>query len=135
MAAADRSKDLDVFVRDRKLGKTIQASVSSGGRQGDGWSGDPAISDSGRYIAFESTAPNLVRSDPNKKRDVFLRDRVGKTTKILSRRANGKPAYGDSDDPSISGDGKYVAFESEAKFIVAKDNDVKEDVFRRGPLR
>lgn len=135
MTGADKSKNLDVFVRDRKKGTTVQASLDSRGRQGAGWSGDPSISDSGRYIAFESTAGNLVGKDPNKKRDVFLRDRIKKNTKIVSRRANGQPAWGNSDDPSISADGRFVAFESEAKKIVLKDQDSKEDLFVRGPLR
>lgn len=136
MTTADRTKGLDVFVRDRKKGKTIQISLSSRGKQGTGWSGDPTISFTGRYIAFESAAPDLVSKDPNKKWDVFLRDRVKRTTKILSRRANGQPAWGgNSDDPFISGDGRFVAFESQARKIVIKDQDSTEDIYRRGPLR
>ncbi len=76
-----------------------------------------------------------MRKDPNRRWDVFLRDRVKQTTKILSKRANGLPARGQSDDPAISGNGRFVAFESEAKKIVIKDRDVLEDIFRRGPLR
>jgi hypothetical protein len=64
-----------------------------------------------------------------------VRDRVSRTTRIVSRRGNGKPAWGDSDDPFISGDGRFVAFESLAKKVVAKDTDPIEDIFLRGPLR
>lgn len=136
MTPADRTNGPDVFVRDRKKGKTIQASVTSSGRQVGGWSGDPTISNNGRYIAFESTAGDLVSKDPNGKRDVFLRDRVGRTTKLVSRRGNGKPAWGgDSVDAWISGNGRFVTFESKATKIVIKDKDKTEDVFRRGPLR
>ena len=67
MTQGDRSTAPDIFVRDRKLGKTVQVSLSSRGQQASGWSGDPSISNNGRYIAFESTAGNLVRKDPNKR--------------------------------------------------------------------
>ncbi|RLE19728.1 MAG: hypothetical protein DRJ50_11855 [Actinobacteria bacterium] len=136
LVAGDTSRGNDVFLRDRKLGKTKRVSVSNTERQAKGWSGDPKISNSGRYIAFESTAPNLVAKDTNGKWDVFVRDHIRKTTRIVSRTASGGQAkYGDSDDPAISGDARYISFESTAKNIVSNDKNRAEDIFRRGALR
>jgi len=100
---ADTSMDMDVFLRDRKKGRISLVSISSKGEKGKGGSGDPTISSSGAWIAFESTAANLVGNDPNGRLDSFVRDRIKRTTTIISRRGNGKPAGGASDDPFISG--------------------------------
>ncbi len=136
LAKADGDKDPDVYLRDRKKGKTIQVSLTNSGRQPIGWSGDPTISDSGRYIAFKSSAYNLVRRDRNKQRDAFVRDRVaGKTTRV-SLTVAGKQAWGGaSDDPSISGDGRFVTFESGALNMYDNDTNGEDDLFRRGALR
>ena len=117
-------------------GMTWRISVSNNEKQGNGWSGDPVISSTGRYIAFESKAPNLVAKDTNNKWDVFLRDRIKKTTKIVSLTTTGARAKrGDSDDPAISGDGRFIAFESTAKNMFKNDNNGAEDIFRRGAMR
>jgi Tol biopolymer transport system component len=136
LVKGDTNGSMDVFLRDRKKGTTKRISLNSKERQANGWSGDPSISRNGRFIAFESTAANLVGKDTNKKRDVFLRNRKKGTTIIISKTSSGGQAFGgDSDDPSISGDGRYVAFESEARNMVKNDRDGDEDIFRRGPLR
>ena len=135
MTGRDRSRNLDEFLLDRARGKTVQVSLGKRGRQAAGQSSDPSISDSGRYITFTSTAGNIVAKDRNRKRDVFRRDQVSRKTKLVSRRPNGRTPAGDSDDPSISGDGRFVAFESEARNLKPQDRDVFEDVYLRGPLR
>lgn len=134
LAKADTSRNRDVFVYDRWKKRVQQVSKTSGGKQAKGESGDPTISNNGRWIAFESTAANLAKGDTNKKRDSFVRDRTKGKTRIVSKRSNGKIAWGDQDDPFISGDGKYVVFESTAKKIVPADQDKLEDIFRRGAL-
>ena len=135
LVPADRSSDNDVFVYDRSKKRVTEISVNSAEQQArGGYSSDPTISNNGRWVAFESTAANLVKGDTNKRRDSFLRDRAKGTTIILSKRANGKIAAGEGDDPFISGNGRFVAFESTAPKMVAADNDTLEDIYRTGPL-
>ena len=136
LVTGDTSKGNDIFLRDRKDGAVVRISVTSAGRQAGGGSGDPSISDNGRYVVFESPASNLVPKDTNGKWDVFVRDHIGKTTKIISLTAKGGQARnGNSDDPVISGDNRFVVFESMATNIVKNDANGAEDIFRRGPLR
>ncbi len=80
----------------------------------------PAISYDGRYVAFQSSANNLVNGDTNSFRDVFLRDRVRGTTIRLSQNpVGGIEGDGDSLAPSISGDGKRIVFASFADSFLA----------------
>jgi uncharacterized repeat protein (TIGR01451 family) len=117
-------------VRDRRTGVTERVSVGTRGAEGNGDSNmlgistDPAISDDGRYVAFKSEATNLVKGDRNGLTDVFVRDRVAGTTERVSVDSRGRE--GDGDNPAISPDGRYVAFES-ASF----DGDSAEDVYLR----
>jgi len=121
----------DVFVRDRQLGTTERVSVTSGGVQGSWNSGRPSISADGRYVAFESIASNLVPGDTNGFVDVFVRDRQLGTTERVSVDSSGFQGNSDSDDPSISADGRYVAFESDATNLVPGDTNGFVDVFVR----
>ena len=119
----------DVFVHDRVTGRTTRVSVNSRGRQADGESSNPAISDDGRIVAFESAAPDLVRSDGNGVKDVFVHDRVtGKTTRV-SVSSTGAEGDADSHRPSPSADGRFIAFSSDASNLVGGDGDSYEDVF------
>src|SRR5258706_14510872 len=103
-----------IFLPDRLSGRTEGGSVDSKGVQGNGFSGvyGFAMSPDGRYGAFESRASNLVPGDTNGASDIFLRDRVTGTTERVSASTGG--AQGDADclHPSISPDGRYVAFAS-----------------------
>ena len=76
LVEGDTNGVYDVFVRDRKRGRTERVSVGQRGVQGDGSSFYPAISADGRYVAFVSLAANLVPGDTNGSLDVFVRDRV-----------------------------------------------------------
>ncbi len=89
-----------------------QVSVSTDGEAGDGFSFDPATSADGRYIVFTSDATNLASGDTNGVTDVFLRDRIAGTTVLVSRVSTAANAR--SYDGSVSDDGRYVAFTSEA---------------------
>jgi len=123
----------DVFVRDRKRHTTRRLSVSSTGQQGAGRSRSPAISANGRYVAFASTASNLVAGDTNGFSDVFVRDRTRDKTRRVSISSSGQPGNRFSIYPAISADGRYVAFASTASNLIAGDtNDF--DVFIRGPI-
>jgi Tol biopolymer transport system component len=121
----------DVFVRDRKLHKTLLVSVSSAGVQGNDISYNPAISSDGRFVGFVSNASNLVSGDGNGAPDVFVRDRKLHKTYLVSVGTNGVPGNGGSDFESISADGRYVSFDSDASNLVAGDSNGYTDVFVR----
>jgi Tol biopolymer transport system component len=107
--------DYQVYVRDRKTGSTKLVSKSNGGDPGDGDSYDASISDDGRFIAFESYAANLPASLGPTHLQAYVRDLKNGTTKLVSRLGGGDPATGgSSNDPSISANGRLVAFESDA---------------------
>jgi Tol biopolymer transport system component len=79
----DRNGKSDVFVHDRTTNETERVTVSSSGVEGDGSSFYPSISADGRYVAFTSSATNLVAGDTNGTWDVFVRDReTGATTRV-----------------------------------------------------
>ena len=127
----------DVFVRDRRTGRTTRVSVDSHGRQGGGdrtntGSNAAAISANGRYVAFHSADSNLVRGDTNRTPDVFVHDcRTGRTTRA-SVSSSGRQANGESLGAlSISADGRYLAFTSLASNLVSGDANDITDVFVR----
>lgn len=119
----------DIFVFDRVERTTERVSLSSGGGQGSGASFDPAISGDGRHVAFTSAAPDLVAGDDNGEADVFVRDRKRGTTVLASAGPQGARGDGPSVAPSISDDGRWVAFESDAGSLVADDENNTGDVF------
>jgi hypothetical protein len=104
-----------VYVRDRKTGKTKLVSKSNSGDPADGGgSYDPSITDDGRFVGFESSATNLPGSVPPYD-PVYVRDLKTGKTKLISKTTGGDPATGGySDDASLSADGRLVAFESES---------------------
>lgn len=104
----DTNHQLDVFVHDRKTGKTRRISVSPTGRSGNGESSHPSISEGGRFVAFESWARNLVRRDRTHAEDVFVRDRRNDRTRLVSVNSDGAQGHGVSREPSISADGRFV---------------------------
>ena len=129
----DTNSAWDIFVRDRLTLTTEIASVDSQGNQGNGNSGTYgwAISADGRFVAFESASNNLVPGDTNGAREVFVRDRLAGTTERIALDPNGVQANGPSLYPSLSADGRYVAFTSSASNLVPGDTNAKWDVFMR----
>ena len=103
----------------------------SEGREGDRASGAPSISADGRFVAFESRARNLVPGDKNRRTDVFVRDRSRALTIRLSVGNDGAEGRRDAEGASVSGDGRFVAFESRSSRLVGDDNNRREDVFLR----
>ena len=124
----------DVFVHDRQTGVTVRVSVHSTGTQGNVTSLWPSISANGRYIAFFSSASDLVANDTNAAGDVFLHDRQTGETRRISEAYNGVQANNDSNFPSISADGRYVAFESVATNLIPGDTNGVIDIFRYDSL-
>jgi Tol biopolymer transport system component len=103
-----------IFVRDLDTGVTVRASESAAGVAAVAGHRRPAISADGRLVAFDSTATDLVDDDLNGESDVFLKDLVTGAVELLSSNATGMQAQEDSYGPSISGDGRWVAFGSYA---------------------
>jgi hypothetical protein len=106
-----------------------RVSVSSSGAQASSWSAGAVLSADGRYVAFESRSPNLVRGDTNGVDDVFVHDRVTGRTSRVSVSSTGAEANGESYSLAISADGRYVAFESFASNLVRGDRNGFFDVF------
>ncbi len=113
---------------------TTRVSVGPGGIQADGASRTPVLTPDARFVAFESTATNLVAGDTNGTTDVFVRDLVLGTNVRVSVDSAGVQANGASVNARISADGRYVAFESEATNLVAGDTNLSADVFVRDLL-
>jgi Tol biopolymer transport system component len=129
LVVGDTNGVWDIFVKDTLMGTIRRVSTSSSGAQADRDSHDPSISSDGRYVTYQSDASNLVPGDTNFRWDIFMRDTVTGTTTRLSTDSNGVQATGFSYSPSISGDGRYVAFRSEASNLVAGDAYFNFDIF------
>jgi len=114
LSAGDTNNTTDIFVRDRLNDTTARVSIASDGTQSDGQSVRPTISGDGRYVAFEGWGGHLVSNDTNNAPDIFVRDRSNGTTARVSVAQHGAQANGQSWYASISGDGRFVAFQSVA---------------------
>ena len=121
----------DVICRDLNSNTIELVSQDPGGAVGNGSSGVASISGDGTYVAFESEATNLVSGDTNGTRDIFVRNRALGTTERVSIATSGAEGNGTSSWPSISADGRYVAFESDATNLVPGDTNGTLDIFLR----
>jgi len=128
LVSGDTNGTSDAFLYDNATETLTRVSVASSGDEADGWSSWPAISADGTVIAYDSEASNLVPGDTNTFADVFLFDRETSTVTRISIAADGSDPNGYSRNPSLSGDGRYVAYTSGASSIVAGDsNDAWDD--------
>src|SRR5207302_860825 len=122
----DNGKFVDVFLRDRTNG------VTSAGAGGNGASTSPLISPDGRYVAFVSAAGNLVANDTNNANDIFVRDLQNNTTTLVSVSMDGATSgNGGSDWPTMTPDGRWVAFVSKATNLVAGASNNLGDMYAR----
>ena len=132
---ADPDSAADVFVRDLRTNRTTLVSRASGadGPKGSGPSGGGSLSADGRYVAFQSSAANLDPADTDQTSDVYLRDLETGQLRLVSRAggAAGPKGDGPSSGGSLSGDGRYVAFQSSAANLDPADTDHNTDVFLR----
>ena len=126
----------DVFLMDRTTGAVTQVSRTPAGATGNGASGYnglttevPAVSADGRYVAFTSWASDLVSNDTNGLPDVFLFDRVSGSVSLVSHTPGGQSGSNGSARPSISADGRFVAFDSYAGDLTPGDSNGIGDVF------
>ena len=132
-------------LEDRRLMSVTLASNAAGGGGGNGPSGlaadnvqvTPGVSDDGRYVVFASKASNLVANDTNNKSDIFVKDLQTGTVTLVSSTPAGTSGNGDSGEGTgpddngfaISGNGRFVAFASEASDLVANDANGGADLF------
>ena len=125
LVVGDTNAVQDLFFYDRATATISRISVPFlGGRatggQANGRSGDssgetpPALSADGQIIAFHSAASNLVAGDRNGRMDVFVHDRQAMSTSMISLGPAGVAGNGDSSQPALSADGRYLLFQSRA---------------------
>jgi hypothetical protein len=134
LVGGDTNGSIDVFVRNTSPSNTRRVSISTAGVQGNGgspttWS--PHISGSGRYVAFESNATNLVANDTNGTGDIFVRDSKQNRTRRVSVRFDGSQSDGPSAIANVTSDGKFVTFFSNATNLVAGDTNGFTDIYLR----
>jgi len=133
LSRIDKDSVEDVFVRDLKTNRTLLVSRGQGkrGAAGSGDSSSPSISAGGRYVAFESYASNLGPADDSTIPDVFVRDMRNGRVFLASRATDGgAAANAPSANPSISGDGRFVAFDSRSSNLTPADTLHATSVFR-----
>ncbi len=109
-----------LFLKDRQTGAVTR--ISADGE-------NPSVSNDGRFVAYESFATALIGEDTNGVYDVFVYDRQSGVTTRVSVDSAGAQANGGSTNPSISGDGRFVAFQSDAANLVSGDENGVSDIF------
>jgi Tol biopolymer transport system component len=131
LVANDANGASDIFVRDIAAGTTSRVSVNLAGGDADLPSTSPAISGNGRFVAFSSPATNLVVGDTNNLSDIFVRDLVAGTTLRASVSTTGGEANRASSGASLSRDGRFVSFLSDATNLVAGGSGFLTQVYVR----
>jgi hypothetical protein len=129
LVAGETGLTMDVFVHDTQTATTSRVSIGPAGVQGNGTSDDAAITADGRFVAFNSFSTNLAPPDTNNAKDIFVHDRQTATTTRVNLGPAGVQGIANSFAPAISGDGRWVAFFSQANNLVADDTNGWEDVF------
>ncbi len=119
----------DVYLHDTQTGTTERISKSAGGLAASSGSREPALNHDGSLVAFQSLASNLVAGDINAKADIFVYDRTLQRMDLVSHTSGGGLANGGSRRPFLSGDGRYVFFESSATNLGTGDTTVDQDVY------
>src|SRR5207249_1609692 len=117
LTVGDSNRERDAFVRDIGAGTTERVSVPRGGGQPNGPTYSVTLSGDGRFVAFSSDASNLVTRDRNGARDVFVLDRTTERIEVASVASDDRAGNADSGGPSISNDGRFVAFPSIASSL------------------
>jgi len=134
LVSGDANGFTDVFVASVGVGgsiTTILASREPGGTSANGLSEAPVVSGDGLFVAFHSKAKNIVAGDGNDAFDVFLFSMQSQTVQLVSKNSQGLqgPLALDSFNPTITSDGRFVAFESAASNFTVGDTNVTTDVF------
>jgi hypothetical protein len=131
----DTNGHFDVFVRDTVTDSIERVSVSSEGAQSNSQSAFASISSDGRFVTFASHATNLSPADTGYASDVYVHDRSTGETTLASVGDRGVVGNKLSADPSISDDGRYVVFASEATNLVSRTTTSGANIFLRDTVR
>jgi Tol biopolymer transport system component len=123
-----------IYRKDVTTNAIERCSTSAAGTEADNNSFSPSISGEGRFVAFESDATNLVTNDTNAFTDIFRKDLLTKDIVRCSLNATGAEANNFSGNPSISADGRFVSFDSNATNLVTTDTNTFRDIFRKDLL-
>lgn len=130
LVEGDTNGWMDVFLRDLEAGVTTRVSVRPDGTEGDYHSTGGAVSSEGRFVAFATSAENLVDGDTNDEDDVLLWDASDGSLTRVSVSSSGEQANDSSDYPSISSEGRAIGFASTATNLVPDDDTLKgADIF------
>ena len=129
LVAGDGNGTKDIFVKDLQTGAIWCVSTDAQGAFGNGTSSSPDITADGRYVVFESSAPNLVPGDSNGAIDVFIKDIQTGAIRRVSSDALGAGGNAQSDSARISADGHFVTFRSAATNLVPDDTNGRTDIF------
>lgn len=119
----------DVYVRDRLSGGLELVSAPVGGGESNGNSAAQSLSGNGQFVVFSSLATNLVGGDTNGANDIFVYDIAANQLARVSVASDGTQADGDSFEPVISDDGRFIFFHSDATNLVADDTNGSSDIF------
>src|SRR5262249_5842969 len=120
-----------VFVRDLQTGAATLVSVNTQGTSGSAGSGGGIFTPNGRFVVFISQATDLVNGDSSGYQNVFERDLVAGTTTLVSVNTSGSGGNSDSVAAAVTPDGRYVAFESYARDLVAGDTSLGAQIYLR----
>jgi Tol biopolymer transport system component len=120
-----------IFAHDRQTGQPSLISINDIGNAGNGASSQPTISADGRYVAFTSSATTLAPIPNGSGTQIYLRDTQANTTILVSRDASGNAGNGASSQPTISADGRYVAFTSSATTLAPIPNGSGTQIYLR----
>jgi hypothetical protein len=115
-------------------GLTTLVTVSTGGVPGNGTSGAGNMTADGRYVVFFSISTNLAPEDTDRFFDVFVRDLQSGTTTLESLSSDGTKGFGSSTWPYITGDGRYITFQSDARNLVADGTNGRQHIYVRDRL-
>jgi Tol biopolymer transport system component len=129
LLVGDANNHADILHKDRQSGLLQLVSATPTGDSGNAASLEPDLSGDGNFVAFRSGASDLVPGDTNDRLDIFVRDLSAGTTERVSVSSNGDQADQNSFEPSISNDGRYVVFRSNATNLVPDDTNLRTDIF------
>ncbi len=132
LVPADKNGVDDVYRRDTVNGTTLLVS-QRGGKAGNDYSFEPTISSNGRRVAFTTWATNLAKDTNGSTLDVLVKDLRTGAIRRVSVKSNEQQTGRNSFSPVISGNGRFVSFQTFGSFS-AKDQDAKEDVYVRDLL-
>lgn len=119
-----------IYLKNLETGELTLISTSTNSGMANGFSERPSISADGRYIAFDSTASDLVSGDTNNHADIFIKDmETGTITRVSNDAAGIEAVNGDSLAAQITPDGQYVVFRSSASNLADNDTNSAVDIF------